>query len=55
MVSVLASSVVENEFGYRSGQTNDNKIGICCFTTKHTVLKKKCKLLVGSYQDIMSE
>ena len=55
MVSMFASSVIDSEFGHRSGQTNNNEIGICCFSAKHTVLKKKCKLLVDLYQDIMSE
>ena len=32
MVSVLASSVVDREFGPRTGQTKDYKIGICCFS-----------------------
>ena len=31
MVSVLASSAVDRGFEQRSGQTNDYKIGICCF------------------------
>jgi hypothetical protein len=34
IVSVLASSVVDHRFD-RSGQTNDYKIGICCFSAKH--------------------
>jgi hypothetical protein len=32
MVSVLASSVVDRVFEPRSDQTNDDKIGICCFS-----------------------
>ena len=43
MVSVLASSVVDRGFESRSGQTNDNKIGICCFSDKHSVLRSKSK------------
>ena len=40
MVSVLASSVgvVDRGFELRSDQTKDNKIDICCFSTKHTTL-----------------
>jgi hypothetical protein len=30
MVIVLASSVVDRGFEPRSGQTKDNKIGMCC-------------------------
>jgi hypothetical protein len=35
IVSVLASSAVDCGFESWSGQTNDYKIGICCFSTKH--------------------
>ena len=38
MVSMLDSSVVYRGFEYRSGQTKDYKIGICCFSAKHAVL-----------------
>jgi hypothetical protein len=48
MVSVLASSVVDRGFEPRSGQTKDNKIGICCFSGKHAVLRRKSKDLAGS-------
>jgi hypothetical protein len=27
----------------RQGQTNDYKIGICCFSAKHTALRRKDK------------
>jgi hypothetical protein len=43
MASVLASSEVDRGFGQRSGKTKDYKIGICCFSTKHTVLRNKSK------------
>jgi hypothetical protein len=43
MVSVLASSVVDRGFEPRSGQTNDYKIGICCFSDKHAALRSKSK------------
>jgi hypothetical protein len=39
MVSMLASSAVDRGFDPRSGQTKDYKIGICCFTAKHAVLR----------------
>ena len=38
MVSMLALSAVDRGFEPRSGQTKDNKIGICCFSAKHTTL-----------------
>ena len=43
MVCVLASSVVDRGFEPRSGQTKDNKIGICCFSAKHVALRRKSK------------
>ena len=43
MVSVLASSAVDRGFEPRSSQTKDNKIGICCFSAKHTTLRRKSK------------
>jgi len=41
MVSVLASSAVDRGFEPRSGQTEDYKIGICCFSDKHAALRRK--------------
>jgi hypothetical protein len=43
MVSVLASSPVDRGFEPRLGQIKDCKIGICCFSTKHTALRGKSK------------
>jgi hypothetical protein len=43
LVSVLASSAVDRGFESQSGQTNDYEIGICCFSAKHTVLRRKNK------------
>jgi hypothetical protein len=43
MVSVLDSGAVDREFEPRSGQTKDYKIGICCFSAKHAVLRRKGK------------
>jgi hypothetical protein len=48
MVSVLASSAVGRGFKLRSGQTKENKIGICCFSLKHAALNGKEQRLVGS-------
>ena len=41
MVSMLVLSVVDRGFDPRSVQTSDNKIGICCFPSKHTLLRRK--------------
>ena len=41
MVGVLASSVVDCGFEPGSGQTKDYKIGICCFSAKHTASRRK--------------
>jgi hypothetical protein len=45
MVSMFASSAVDHGFEPRSGQTKDYKIGItiCCFSTKHSALRRKNK------------
>ena len=40
IVSELASSAVDRGFEPRSGQTKDNKIGICCFFDKHAALAR---------------
>ena len=41
MVSVLASTAIDHGFEPRSGQTKDFEIGICCFSAKHTALRRK--------------
>ena len=41
MVSMLGSSAVYREFEPQSGHTKDYKIDMCCFSAKHTSLKKK--------------
>ena len=43
MVSVLVSSAVDRGFEPRSVQTKDYKIGMCCFSDKHTALRRKSK------------
>ena len=43
MVSVVASSAVDRVFDPRSGQTNDYKILICCFSAKQAALRRKSK------------
>jgi hypothetical protein len=44
MVSVLSSSAVDHGFEPWSSQTEDYKIGICCFSTKHAALRRKSRL-----------
>jgi len=41
MVSVLALSAVDHGVEPRSGQTKKYKIGICCFSFKHTAFRSK--------------
>ena len=55
MVSVLASSVVDHGFESRSGQTKDYKIGICCFSAKHTALRRKNTYWLARNQNNVSE
>ena len=55
MVSVLGSSVVDRGFEPRSGQTKDDKIGICCFSAKHAALRRKSKDWLSRNRDNVSE
>ena len=55
MVSVLVSSAVEREFEPRLGQTKNYKIGICCFSAKHTALRRKSKGWLARNQNNVSE
>ena len=55
MVIVLASSVIDCGFEPRSGQTKDYDIGICCFSAKHTVLRRKSKDWLARNQNNVSE
>jgi hypothetical protein len=55
IVSILASSAVNRQFEPRLGQTKDYEIGICCFSTKHTTLRKKSKDWLARNQDNVSE
>jgi hypothetical protein len=43
MVIVLASSAVHREFEPWSGQANDYKIGMYCFSANHTALRRNSK------------
>ena len=51
IVSILASSVVDFGFESQSGQTKDYKIGICFFSAKHAVLRKKSKDCLARNRD----
>ena len=52
MVSMLASSTVDRAFEPPStGQTKDNKIGICCFSAKHAALMRKSRDWLVRNQD----
>jgi len=55
VISVLASSAVDRGFEPRLGQTKDYKIGICCFSAKHTALRRKSKDWLAQNQDNVSE
>ena len=55
MVSVLASSVVDRGFEPQSGQTKDFKIGMCCFSANHAVLRRKSKDWLARNQNNVSE
>ena len=48
-------SVVDRGFDPRSGQTKDYTIDICCFSTKHSALRKKSKDWLAQNQDNVSE
>jgi hypothetical protein len=55
MVSVFVSCAVDRGFEHRSGQTNDYKIGICCFSAKHAALRRKSKDWLARNQNNVSE
>ena len=55
MVSVLLSSAVDRGFESRSGQPKDYRIGICCFSTKYTSLRRKSKDWLVRNQNNVSE
>ena len=55
MVSMLDLNEADRCFKPWSGQTKDNKIGICCLSTKHTVLRRKSKDKLAQNQDNVSE
>ena len=55
MVSAVTSNAVDRVFESRSGQSKDYKIGICCFSAKHTVLRTKSNDWFAWNQDNVSE
>ena len=55
MVSILASSAVDREFEPRSDQAKDYQIGICCFSPKHALLRRKKKYWLPRNQNNVSE
>ena len=57
MVSVLVSSGIDRvfQFRFRSGQTKDYKIGMCCFSAKCAALRRKRQRLVGSESENVPE
>jgi hypothetical protein len=55
IVSVLAQSAVDRGFEPRSGQTKDYTIGICCFSAKHAVLRRKSIDWLAWNQDNVSK
>ena len=55
LACMLASSAVDHVFEQLSGQTIDDKIGICCFSAKHTALRTNIKDWLLWNQDNVSE
>ena len=43
---------VDCGFESRSGQTKDYEIGMCCFSAKHTALRKKNKDCFARNKDV---
>jgi hypothetical protein len=55
MVSVLVWSAVIRGFEPRSGKTKGYAIGICCFSAKHTALRRKTKDWLAQNQNNVYE
>jgi hypothetical protein len=55
MVNVSSSSAVYRGLEFRSGQTKDNNIGMCCFSAKHAALRRKSKDWLARNQNNVSE
>jgi hypothetical protein len=52
MVRMLTSSVVDCGFEPQSGKTKDYKLGICCFSAKHAVLRRMSKDWLALNRDV---
>ena len=55
MVNVLASSAVDRGFEPWSDQIKDYDIGFCCFSAKHTALRRKGKGWLAQNQNNVLE
>ena len=55
MVSILASSAIDCGFEPQSGQIKEYEIGMCCFSAKHTALRRKSKNSLDRNRDNVSE
>jgi len=49
------NSAVDRGFEPQSGQTNNYKIGMCCFSAKHAALRRKSKDWLARNQDNVSD
>ena len=54
MVSVFTTNAVSRAFEPLSGQSKDYKIGICCWSAKHTASSRKSKNLLARNEDNVS-
>ena len=54
LFSVLTSCAIDRGFELNLGQTNDYKIGICCFSAKHAALRRNNKHWLGREQHNVS-
>ena len=55
MVSVLSSSAIECGFETLSGQSKDYKIGMCSFSAKYALLRRKNRDWLARNEDNVSE
>ena len=55
IVSVLVSSSVDRWFESLSGETNDYKTGIYCFSAKYSALRRKSKDWLARDQNNVTE
>ena len=55
IIVIKMSNAVGRAFDPRSGQTKDNTIGICCFSTNHVALRRKSKDGLARNQDIAQD